>query len=136
MVSYGGASMGPAPEQHALTHARDFEKTVPITQRQVAFFAHLLGRLKDDTAREANGTVLDNSLLYLGSEMSDGAAHTNDNLPIVLAGKAGGQVRTGRHIAYPKKTLMSKMMLAMLKFGGVPVDEFAGMREPLGGLTA
>jgi len=135
MVSFGGASAGPAPDQHALTHARDFEKTVPITQRQVAFFAHLLGRLKDDTAREANGTVLDNSLLYLGSEMSDGAAHTNNNLPIVLAGKAGGQVKTGRHIAYPTKTLMSKMMLAMLKFGGVPVDEFAGMSEPLGGLT-
>jgi Protein of unknown function (DUF1552) len=134
MVAFGGASAGPAPAQHALTHARDFEKTVPITQRQVAFFAHLLGRLKDDTAQEAGGTVLDNSLLYLGSEMSDGAAHTNDNLPIVLAGKAGGQVKTGRHIAYPTKTLMSKMMLAMLKFGGVPVDEFAGMREPLSGL--
>ncbi len=136
MVAFGGASAGPAPDQHALTHARDIEKMVPITQRQVTFFAHLLASLKDDTAREGDGTVLDNSLLYLGSEMSDGAAHTNDNLPIVLAGKGGGQVRTGRHIAYPTKTLMSKMMLAMLKLGGVPVDEFAAMREPLGGLTA
>jgi hypothetical protein len=30
---------------------------------------------------------------------------------------------------------MSEMMLAMLKFGGVPVDEFAGMTQPLGGLA-
>jgi hypothetical protein len=136
MLSFGGASDGPAPNQHALTHARDREKTVPITQLQVGFFAHLLGRLSDPTAREGDGTVLDNSLLYLGSELSDGSAHSNQNLPVVLAGKASGQVRTGRHIAYPKGTLMSKMMLAMLQLGGVPVNEFAGMTEPLSGLSA
>ena len=134
MVSYGGASMGPAPEQHALTHARDYEKTVPITQRQVAFFAHLLARLKDDTAREANGTVLDNSLLYLGSEMTTGPRTPTTTCRSSLPARPAGR-STGRHIAYPTKTLMSKMMLAMLKLGGVPVDEFAGMREPLGGLT-
>lgn len=45
MVSYGGSSIGPAPNQHALTHARDRPQTVPITQLQVSFFAQLLGRL-------------------------------------------------------------------------------------------
>jgi hypothetical protein len=135
MISYAGSSMGPAPNQHALTHARDRAKTVPMTQLQVGYFARFLGKLSDDTAREADGTVLDNSLVYLGSELSDGSAHSNSNLPVVLAGKAGGQVRTGRHVHYPQGTLMSKMMLAMLKLGGVPVDEFAGMRDPLEGLT-
>ncbi len=135
MLSFGGASAGPAPEQHALTHARDREKTVPITQLQVKFFAHLLGRLSDETAREGAGTVLDNSLLYLSSELSEGWQHSNDNLPIVLAGKAGGQVRTGRHVAYPKGTRLSRLMLGMLHFGGVPVTEFAGTAAPLDGLS-
>lgn len=135
MVSYGGASNGPAPNQHALTHDQNREATVPIVAGQVAFFARLLSKLSDDTALEGSGTVLDNSLLYLGSELSGGSQHSNDNLPVVLAGKAGGQVVTGRHIAYPSGTLMKRMMLAMLQLGGVPVSEFAGTNQPLEGLT-
>jgi hypothetical protein len=135
MVSYGGSSNGPAPNQHALTHDRNREATVPIVAGQVAFFARLLAKLSDETAIEGTGTVLDNSLLYLGSELSEGSAHSNDNLPVVLAGKAGGQVITGRHIAYPAGTLMKRMMLAMLELGGVPVSEFAGTDQPLEGLT-
>jgi hypothetical protein len=108
---------------------------VPIVQLQVGFFARLLERLSDDTAQEAGGSVLDNSLLYLGSELSDGAAHSNNNLPIVLAGKAGGQVLTGRHIACPKGTLLKQMLLAMLQLGGVPVTDFAGTTQPLNDLT-
>jgi hypothetical protein len=135
MVAYGGASNGPAPGEHALCHAHDVEKILPITQYQVGLFAYLLGRLKDDTAREGNGTVLDNSLLYLGAEMSDGGQHSNSNVPAVLAGKAGGTVKTGRHIVYKKGTLMRQTMLAMLQIGGVPVDTFAGTRDPLSGLT-
>ena len=136
MLAFGGASDGPAPGQHALTHDRNREKTVPITQLQLKFFAHLLERLSDDTAREGSATVLDNSLVYLSSELSEGWGHSNDNMPIVLAGKAGGQVRTGRHIAYPKGTLTARLMLAMLKLGGVPVSEFAGTSAPLDGLTS
>jgi hypothetical protein len=136
MVSYGGSSGGPAPNQHALTHDRNREQCLPIVQLQVGFFARLLSRLSDDTAQEASGSVLDNSLLYLGSELSDGSAHSNNNLPIVLAGKAGGKVQTGRHIAYPKGTLVKQMLLAMLQLGDVPVTSFGGTSEPLGELTA
>jgi len=135
MVAYGGASNGPAPGEHALCHAHDVQKILPITQYQVGLFAHFLGRLKDDTAREGNGTVLDNSLIYMGAEMSDGGQHSNANVPAVLAGKGGGTVITGRHIVYKKGTLMRQTMLAMLKVGGVPVDTFAGTAEPLSGLT-
>jgi hypothetical protein len=135
MVAYGGASNGPAPGEHALCHARDVQKILPITQYKVGLFAHFLGRLKDDTAREGSGTVLDNSLIYMGAEMSDGGQHSNSNVPAVLAGKGGWTVITGRHIVYPKGTLMRQTMLAMLKVGGVPVDTFAGTSEPLSGLT-
>ena len=135
MVSYGGASNGPAPNQHALVHDQNREATIPITQLQVGFFARLLSKLSDDTAQEAGGSVLYNSLMYLGSELSGGSQHSNDNLNVVLAGSAGGQVKTGRHIAYPSGTLMKDMMLAMLQLGGVPVSEFAGTNQQLGGLT-
>ena len=135
MVAFGGASAGPCPGEHALVHARDYAKTVPIKQHQVSLFAHFLKRLKDDTAREADGTVLDNSIIYFGCEMSDGSAHSNRNTPVVLAGKAGGQVRTGRHIVYPARTNIARMMLAMLKLTGAPVDEFGEVRAPLDGLT-
>ncbi len=47
---------------------------------------------------EGDGTMLDHSLVLWVTEFGDGAAHSSTNLPIVLAGSAGGQLQTGRHL--------------------------------------
>ena len=38
-------------------------------------------------------TMLDNTLIYLTSDMGDGSDHTNDRTPIILA---GNDLKTGR----------------------------------------
>ena len=79
--------------------------------------------------------MLDNSLIYFGSEMSVGS-HSNINMPVVLAGRAGGAVVTGRHLAYPDPTPLAKLFLAILKFGGSKTATFGlGGDAPLDGLT-
>ena len=46
-------------------------------------------------------SVLDNSIILFTSEFGDGDDHYHWNLPVVVAGKAGGAFKTGRHILYP-----------------------------------
>ena len=59
-------------------------------------YAYFLNRLKE--MKEGSSNVLENSLVLLGSNISAGQQHGPRNIPIVLAGNAGGKVRTGRHI--------------------------------------
>ena len=46
-------------------------------------------------------SVLDNSIIYFTSEFGDGHGHNMRDLPMVLAGKGGGKLKTGLHVNYP-----------------------------------
>lgn len=47
---------------------------------------------------EGTGTVLDNTIIMAGSELSDPVAHSHNNLPFVLVGHAGGAIPGGRAV--------------------------------------
>ena len=82
-------SLGHHPMQHA--PGPDF---VVAQNWLLAQLAVVIKRLKDTP--EGSGSMLDNSLVFLSSEMGDGSLHLNHPVPVLLAGKAGGQLRTGR----------------------------------------
>jgi hypothetical protein len=82
--------------------------------------AYLLGKL--DAIKESNGgSILDNSLIAYGSGNSDGNRHNHDNLPLLLLGKGGGSVSTGRHVRYDG-TPINNLWLSMLDRVGAPLD--------------
>jgi hypothetical protein len=54
--------------------------------------ARLLGKLEDSA-------ILDSSLVVVGNDMGDSGLHLSDNVPYVLAGSAGGKLRTGRYLS-------------------------------------
>jgi hypothetical protein len=60
----------------------------------------ILEGLDDPTFLEGGRTLLDNSVLLYTSEFSDPAGHMSVNTPVLLAGSAGGVLRTGRHLDY------------------------------------
>lgn len=61
-------------------------------------FAYLLEQL---AARpEGEGTMLDYTLCVLCTEVCDGNTHSHDDMPFVLAGQAGGAIKTGRFLDY------------------------------------
>lgn len=65
---------------------------------------------KLDSVTEANGkTILDNSLVYWGNEISYGLPHANFNQPVVLFGSAGGAMQTGRYLDYSRMNLPKGM---------------------------
>jgi len=62
-------------------------------------FAYLLDKLAKAT--DVDGSpVLDNCAIIFTSEFGDGDNHYHYDLPVVVAGRAGGAFATGRHIAY------------------------------------
>jgi hypothetical protein len=80
----------------------------------------VLGRLKG--IKEGDGTLLDHCMIAYGSGNSDGNAHNHDNLPLLLAGKGGGQLKPGRHVRFPKETPINNLWVAMLQRMGVKIQ--------------
>lgn len=91
---------GERRDHHSISHdgSAENEKVIEeYTRYQVEVFAYLLDRMAE--VDEMGGkSLLDNSLIYFANQIAIGDLHTHDNLPVILAGSAGGQIPTGRHI--------------------------------------
>jgi hypothetical protein len=118
---------------HHLSHHQDeadkYEQYAKINRWHSEQLVYLLDKLTQ--IREGEGTLLDNSMILFGSSFSDGNRHDPNNLPIVLAGKAGGTITSGRHIASPKGTPLCNLYLPMLERMGVSIDAFGDSTEAL-----
>jgi hypothetical protein len=67
---------------------------------QAEIFANLIGYLKG--IPDGDGvTLFDNTVILFCGQIADGD-HTTDHLPWMLAGSAGGAIKTGRYLAFPK----------------------------------
>lgn len=90
-------------------------------------FAYLLSEMKK--IPEGEGTLLDNTLMYWVNEQENGQAHNRNNVPMVLAGKAGGQLTGGRLLRYRNEP-HNKLYTTFLNMFGVEAtqfgDDFAG----------
>src|SRR3954452_7622571 len=69
-----------------------------VNQWQVSQLAYLLTKMK--AIQEPDGTLLDNSVVFFSSEISDGDKHDHSNLPIILAGRGGGMLSPGRALQF------------------------------------
>jgi hypothetical protein len=73
-------------------------------------------------------------MILFGSGMKDGNAHNPYNLPIVLGGRGGGQIATGRHLVFEKKTPLCNLYRSMLVTMGTPVSSFGDSTGELAGI--
>jgi hypothetical protein len=106
---------------HELTHHQNKEdriaKVAKIDQWYAQRFSGFLQKL--DSIQDIDGkSILHNSMIVFGSGNADGNRHTHDNLPIVLAGKGGGTLNTGRYNKYGS-TPLSNLYLSMADRMGV-----------------
>jgi hypothetical protein len=124
--NFGELIDGTEGSHHEFSHHQNLrEKYEPyskINRWHAAQFAYMISRMK--SIREGEGTLLDNSMILCGSAMSDGNEHKPSNLPILLAGRAGGTIDTGRHIASPDGTPLCNLYASMLERMGCPVESF------------
>lgn len=79
-------------------------------------FAYLLGELAARPEPGAEGTMLDHSVVVWASELGDGALHSCEDVPWVLAGGAGGYLDGGRYLSHggaPHQQLLVSLCHAM-----------------------
>lgn len=123
---------------HTLSHHQNdpvkLGKISNINEFHAKQFAYVVQRMK--STPEGDGSLLDNCMILYGAGISDGNRHNNENLPIVIAGKAGGTIRTGRHVRYDFETPMSNLFLSMMDRMGVHADTFGDSTGRLRGLEA
>lgn len=100
-----------------------------INRYYVSKYASLLKRL--DAMDEGGRSVLDNSMILFGSGIRDGNAHDPSDLPIVVAGGAGGRWKTGRMLQYPKGTKLCSLYISMLQHFGAATPAFGDATGPL-----
>jgi hypothetical protein len=118
---------------HSLSHHRNNKKTMDdiakIDQFLVTQFAYFLDKLK--AVKEGQGTLLDNSLVLYGSAIADANRHSHHDLPIVLAGQGGGQLKTGMLRHYANDTPLNNLFVSMCRMGGAKLDKLGDSTGPL-----
>lgn len=132
----GVVTVGYERHCHTLEHQGNADKPEnadPIAReacRQIhawytMLFAEMVKRMK--SIDEGGSTLLDNTMLLYTSYMADGG-HSKDDYPVLFAGHAQGTLKTGRHVAFPRRTPMSNLYVEMLDRMGVKVEEFGESR--------
>jgi hypothetical protein len=110
---------------HALSHhANDpakKEKLVRIQRYHSEVFAKFLTKLA--ATPDGEGTLLDNSIILYGSNMSNSDRHNQFPLPTALFGGGCGKVKGGQHLRYPDHTPLANVLLTMLNRAGVPAEK-------------
>ena len=123
---------------HGLTHSQDRKDVKRDLARVDRFYVELFAEVLEqlDSIEEGEGTLLDHSMITLGSGLGDGKDHTMDELPIIVAGSANGRIKTGRILNCPEKTPLANLWLSQAQLMGTGMEQFADSTGPLKGLLA
>lgn len=131
LLSYDGSNrtfpdLGITEGHHYLTHNQRkddlAQKVAEIDLYYMQRFARFLDKLAQTDDVDGN-SLLHNSMIVYGGAIADGNRHTHDNLPVILAGAAGGTFQTGRHVQL-EETPMSNLFVSMLNRYGVKTTSF------------
>ena len=121
---------------HSISHHQNSDSQLDqyekINRWHTEQYAYMLERMK--AIKEGDGTLLDHSMVAFGSPIRDGNSHNPRNVPIVVAGKAGGKLRSGRHLEFDEGTPLCSLWLSMLEMAGAPTSKLADATSGLRGV--
>ncbi len=125
---FEAAVLGVRKEYHSLSHhgqvPESIELLVKLERYQTEQFARFLGKMK--SIEDGDGSLLDHTMVLFGSGMGNGNAHTNLNLPVILA---GGGFKHGTYQAFPdsgpNRQPLSNLFVTMLQRFGIEQQKFA-----------
>ena len=124
-------------ETHGLTHHGNEPDKIAelrkIEEAQLAVFGEMLSNFRD--TRETGGSLLDRTQILYGSCLGNANSHSNQNLPLILA---GGGFRHGQHLSFDtvNNTPLANLYVSMLQNLGVEADKFATSTGSLRGLRS
>ncbi|MEX0866153.1 MAG: DUF1552 domain-containing protein [Pirellulales bacterium] len=119
---------------HQVTDPDARAKLRKIDRYNVSLFAYIVERMK--SVQEGDGTLLDNSIVYYGSGLGNGGAHTPFDLPVLVAGRGGGAFGSGQHIKSTQDTPLNNLWVTMLNAMHTPTKSFGDSSGPLDAIMA
>ncbi len=134
---FEAAVLGVRKEYHSLSHHGQVQESIDLLVKleryQTEQFARFLGKMT--SIEDGDGSLLDHTMVLFGSGMGNGNAHTNVNLPVVLA---GGGFKHGTYQAFPadspNRQPLSNLFLTLLQRFGVEQKKFASSTGTLRGI--
>ena len=119
---------GSSADHHQLTHEEPVDSALGyqseatwFVERSMVAFSEFLDIIKD--VPEGDGTLLDNCLVLAHSETSLAKTHDVTGIPLMLAGQAGGRLRTGLHVK-GNGDPVSRVGLTVQQVMGLRVDRW------------
>lgn len=115
------AEIGVNDGHHNLSHhggkADWIEKVEKIDLWYVQQLAYFLEKM--EATKDVDGhSLLHNSQIVYGCANSDGNRHTHSNLPVLLAGRAGGTLQPGRYTKFNDEPVTNLFLSMMDRIGG------------------
>jgi hypothetical protein len=121
----GYAHIGIPETHHSISHhgndAEKLAKYAKIGTYQIVKLAEFLDKLKN--TKDGDGNLLDHSMVYWGSGMSNGNAHDRSNPPAVVVGGAHGRMKGNRHIEAKNDMPTANLLLAMTHIAGAEIEK-------------
>ncbi|MBG86251.1 MAG: hypothetical protein CMO80_05050 [Verrucomicrobiales bacterium] len=119
--------IGVPEPHHGMSHHRNDAQTMRQIARVDKFyteqFKYYLDKLS--SVKDVDGkSLLENSMTVYASGLSDGNRHSHRDLPVILAGNAGGALTSGRHVRFRHDVPMSNLYVNMLNIMGVSTKRF------------
>ena len=111
---------------HKMSHNQPVyvDELMQVDRFYMEQFAYLIEKM--DGIQESDGSsLLDNTLFTYGSGLGDGSTHQYNDLPIIVAGKGGGRIKTGLHVNMPEGTPLANLWLTQARAMGLEMDRFA-----------
>ena len=128
-----GVSEAHHPASHHAGNLDLIEKCAKINAYHLSLFAKYVEKLA--ATPDGEGSLLDNVAVLYGASMSDGNKHDPHNLPIVIAGGCGGELKGGRHLRYSPDTPLMNLHLTLLDMVGASVEKIGDSTGRLNGLS-
>jgi hypothetical protein len=130
-LSHGNANImkkGNPTHHHALSHEEPVDEKIgyqPLTTWFSLEYMKLLDKMLAtlDNYQEGDGSLLDNVLMYIPTDHGNARLHSLQDIPIFLAGGAGGRVKTGQFLPLRGQPI-TRVGLTVQQLMGVPIGSW------------
>jgi hypothetical protein len=113
---------------HQMSHEEPMDEKLgyqPVTTSYVLEYMKTWARFVErlGSVKEGDRTLLDNSLVFAHSDTNFAKTHAVDGIPMMLAGKAGGKVKSGIHLP-GNGDPVTRVALTIMQVAGVNISKF------------
>jgi hypothetical protein len=111
---------------HPLSHHQNNPQKLDRLAKVQTFHTQMFAKFVKKMAEmpDGEGTMLDNSILLFGSNMSNSNMHDHFPLPTAIVGGGAGKVKGNQHLRYPDRTPIANMHVALLNRVGIATEKF------------